>query len=408
MNPRNMLKTLERGAAILFLPLALAGCGGGSKEVATAEVIRAPLEVWHPLDGKIESRTVRMLMSRLGGSAALVEMAPEGSRVLKDDVVARFDSSKTERDLVKLEADFTLAKSEYESLVNAQLPLQLRELEMQIAEAGSVYEAERQYLEDSRVLVKEELVSEQEIRQQEAKVLQQKTKLEHLQTQLGLTRQHLHPLAQESAKARLAAAEQALVFARQEAKDCVLRAPADGLVVYLRVHVGGEYRTAQVGDSIYRNQPFMAIPDMTNLLVHAYVPESDLAKVAPGSRAVITPLAYPGLVLEGVVESVGTMAQAMMEKPSWQKFFHITISLQSVDERLRSGMSVNASVLSFFVPEAVLIPRPAVFWEEGKPFARVVRKTGMAEKRALRLGQGNSSQFEVLEGVQPGERVEME
>ncbi|OGV44253.1 MAG: hypothetical protein A2X46_10460 [Lentisphaerae bacterium GWF2_57_35] len=373
----------------------------------TAVVSEGPMEVWSYFDGKIESRTVRTIMSKMGGAAALVELVSEGTRVKEGDVLAKFDSSRTERDLVKLEADFTLAKSEFESLNNAQLPLQLRDLEIQISEAQANYETERQYLEDSRKLVDEDLVSEQELKQQDAKVAQFKGKLEHLETQIGLMKKYLHPMAVEGAQAKLASAEQALALARQEIQDCTIRAPTSGLAAYTMVHVGGEYRTARVGDSIYRNQPFMAIPDMGNLVAHCNVPESEMSRVAPGFPAVITPLAYPDLQVEGSVESVGTMAQTMLEKPSWQKFFHVKVGLNRVDERLRSGMSVTVAILSFHKEKAVQAPRQAVRWEGGVSRCRVLKGSAQ-EDRVVHVGMGNDLHYEVLDGLKPGDRVVVE
>ena len=378
-----------------------------AEETRTAAVTRGPLQVWSVYDGKLESRNIRTLLSRIGGAAALIDLTPEGAKVAKGDVVARFDTSKTERDLVKLEADVTLAASEYESLQNAQIPLKLRELELQLAEAEASLEGEKDYLEDSRSLRKEDLISEQEIRQQEAKVNQAQTKCEHLRMQLDLNQKYLNPLALNAAKARLASAEQALALARQEVEQCVLKAPADGMIVYLPAHIAGEYRTVRVGDSVYKNQPFLAVPDMSNLVIHCYVPESELSRVAAGYLALITPVAFPGLVLTGQVDSVGSMAQTLMDKPTWQKYFHVIITLRNTQEDLRSGMSVIARILSYENADVVLAPRAAIAWEDGRARCRVVRH-GRDEERNVVVGHANDTHAEILEGLSPGERVAVE
>ncbi|MFH0881009.1 MAG: hypothetical protein V2A34_14940, partial [Lentisphaerota bacterium] len=116
-------------AAALFVMKS----GRKAPEWKTAVVERGPLSVWSIYEGKLESRNLRPILSRIGGSAVLIDVAPEGARVSQGDKVAVFDTSKTVRDLVKLEADVTLARSEYDSLQNAQIPLKLRELEMLIA-----------------------------------------------------------------------------------------------------------------------------------------------------------------------------------------------------------------------------------------------------------------------------------
>ncbi|MFH0880085.1 MAG: efflux RND transporter periplasmic adaptor subunit, partial [Lentisphaerota bacterium] len=272
------------------------------------------------------------------------------------------------------------------------------------AEAEASYASEKDYLEDSRSLLAEDLISEQEIRQQEAKVKQCDTKLKHLNTQMEMTKKYLNPLSMDAAQAKLASAEQALAIARQEVTDCTVRAPADGMVIYMPTHISGEYRTVRVGDSVYKNQPFMAIPDMSNLVVHCYVPESDMSRVAAGHRVVITPVAYPDLVMTGAVESVGSMAQTLMEKPNWQKYFHVITDLKSADERMRSGMSVSVRILSYENADTVLIPRTAVQWDGETARCRVV-KGRATEERKIDTGKADDRFVEVLNGLQPGERV---
>ena len=132
-----------------------------------------------------------------------------------------------------------------------------------------------------------------------------------------------------------------------------------------------------------------------------------MSKVAPGYPARITPLAYPDLQVEGEVESVGTMAQTMLEKPSWQRFFHVKVGLNSVDERLRSGMSVTVAILSYRHEQSMQIPRAAVRWVEGNAFCSVAEGAA-ARERAIRVGMGNEQFYEVLEGLKPGDRLVME
>jgi len=370
-------------------------------------IARGPLAVWSIYEGKLESRTVRTIMSSRGGAAAIIELVSEGSAVTQGEVLVRFDASRTERELVKLEMDLRLARSEQETLLNATIPLQLMELETQIAEARANFETEQQYLADSRELARENLISAQELKQQEAKVQQVRSKLTQLEEQLKLTQQYSHPMAVEGARARLASAEQAYNLATQEVAQCTVYAPAAGLVSYLPVHVGGEFRTARVGDSIYRNQPFLLIPDMSNLVVHCYVPESEMARVGPGARAWITPLAYPDIRLDGRVESVGAMAQTLLDKPNWMKYFHVLVALRETDPRLRSGMSVTAGILAGENADAVLVPRRAVEWNEGRARVRVWER-GRVDAREIRVGLGDEYHFEVLGGLAPGDQVLVE
>ncbi|MBP7829256.1 MAG: efflux RND transporter periplasmic adaptor subunit, partial [Kiritimatiellae bacterium] len=291
-----------------------------------------------------------------------------------------------------------------ESLENAKIPLEIRELEVNHAKAVSDHESERQYLVDSRQLLEEGLISEQEVQQQEVKVAAARAQAERLALQLELTKKFLHPSALDRARATLASSEQELQLAREKLSNCVVRSPVAGMVVYKPIHVGSEYRTVRVGDTIYRNQAFLALPDMTEPLVQCDVPEAELSLLREGAEVVIVPAAYPQLQLRGVVESIGSMAQSMVGRPGWQKYFRVVIGVTDSDERLRAGMSVRASVLSYARPDALQVPRRAVRWDGEGAWCEVVNGP-VAARRALKLGQADEQNFEVIEGLEAGERV---
>jgi multidrug efflux pump subunit AcrA (membrane-fusion protein) len=139
-------------------------------------------------------------------------------------------------------------------------------------------------------------------------------------------------------------------------------------------------------------------------VVECYVPEAELSQVVVGKDATIVPLAYPGLQLKGRVETVGSMAQAKPGHADWQKYFGVTLAVEKPDDCLRSGMSVNARIMSYQKSDAILVPRTAVQWEDDKSCCRVRRLRG-TETRPVQLGRANTKYFEVLQGLAPGEIV---
>ncbi|MCS6771952.1 MAG: efflux RND transporter periplasmic adaptor subunit [Kiritimatiellae bacterium] len=395
-----------RLAALLAAALAAAGpvgCGRAPEPVETCAVQTGPIRVWTTYTGKLEARRVEIILSKFQGSATIVELAPEGARVQPGDLLVRFDSSQVERDLLKLQRDYEVARTELERLEKAEQPLELRELEAQRLEALAQYETERRFLEDSRSLLAEGLVSEQEIEQQSLKVDQLRAALDKLDQRIALTKEYLHPAALAKARATLAAAEQELALARQQLESCRVVAPAEGIIVYRPLHIGGEYRTVRVGDSLYRNQPFMSIPDMRDLVVELLVPEAELSRVQVGAEAVVSPIAYPDLRLRGQVETVGSMAVSAIERPGFQRFFRAVIGLRDTDPRLRSGMSVRADILSYSRDDALLVPRTFVAFDQGEPFVQPIDPR--APRRRIVLGWGDLRHFEVLEGLSAGDRL---
>lgn len=367
-------------------------------------VTQGDLEVWSVYEGTLDARHVDLITSAFNGSATVAELAEEGQRVQRGELLVRFDDSLVKRDLLRSERDYALAKAEMEGLEQAKLPLESRQIRLRLVEAKAQFDDERRFLDDSLELRKEDLVSEQEVEQQRAKVERLRSALAQIAMESKLTKAYLHPAALERAHATLSAAEQAVTLARQQLMNCTVRAPSAGIVVHRSLHIGTDYRTVRVGDTLHRNQPFMAIPDMNEVVVHSYVPEAELALVEVGSHVVVTPLAYPDLRLPGKVETVGSMAQAVPGKPAWQKYFRVVIGITKLDPKVRSGMSAHARVLSHRRESAVLIRRSHVRWEQGRSFC-LVRRALRPEKRMLQLGKANLTHYEVLEGLAPGEIV---
>jgi len=383
--------------------LPLAACSRSGENASTHTIATGPMQVWTVYPGKLEARRVEVIMSKFNGSATIVELAPEGAPVKAGDLLVKFDSSQVERDLLKLQRDFQLASSDLERIEKAELPLELRDLEAQRIEAQMTFEAEKQYLEDSRALLAEDLVSEQELEQQKLKVDQLKAQLEKLDQKIALTKDFLHPSALERARATLSSAEQELKLAKAQLANCTVLAPADGVVVYRPLHVGGEFRTVRVGDSIYKNQPFLIIPDMRDLIIEVQIPEAELARVEIGRSVRVTPLSYPDLALSGTVETVGSMATIVADRPGWQRYFRAVIGLKDADPRLRSGMSVEAEILSYSADNALLIPRSFVHMNGNEPTARIAGPP--ARTQPLKLGWADVQNFEVLDGLKPGDVV---
>jgi len=393
-------------AALAILVLLGLALRRGGESASVANVTQETFAVWSEYEGRLEAERVVLITSHFQGNATIIDLAPEGARVKEGDVLVRFDASQLEREVHKLERSAISARSEHESLKNAVIPLERRDQEIKISEARAVLQAETEYLEASRPMIKEGLVSEQEIAQQKLKVDQARTQLETLEWKLDLTKTYLQPAALNQALAKLTEAEQDLQFARDQIDNSVVRAPADGNIVYKPLYIGGEYRMVRIGDTVFPNQPFMTLPNMSELIANIEVPEAELGRVLEGREATIRLVAFSDIRMDGFVGTVGSIAQAAPGQPTWQRFFHVVVRLKApiADSRVRSGMTVTIQIQSYLNPRATLVPRTAVVWEENRPWVRV-RNGSTIERRGLRLGQANDKSYEVLEGLKPGETV---
>jgi multidrug resistance efflux pump len=391
-------------AALVFVTAAR--LGGLGHDVRSAEITVGPLAAWNVYPARIESRTVRSISSPVDGPAVITSLAPEGIPIKTGTLLATFDGSEIERIVWRLERDVALAQSEWNSLVKATHPLKTRSLRIDLMEAQTTLEEEEQYLKDSRELAEDGLVSPVEIRQQEQRIARARMRWESVETELDLTTNILHRAEVARAEARLDAAGQELEAARNQLKGCTVRSPAAGQVVYMPLHIAGEYRSVRVGDTIHKNQPFMSIPGMDEPVARCFIPESELAGVRVDSDATLVPLAYPQLRLPGVVESVGSIARTRVGEPHWKKFFEVTIRMEESDSPVRFGMTAECRILRHRNERALRIPRAAVWWDGDSPYCGVVEGR-RARITPILLGAADPEFIEVLEGLRESDRVKM-
>ena len=385
-----------------LLALALAGCG---REAAVAPrmavVARGAIRMAIPFQGELEARRVETIAVGVQGSAVLSELVPEGTRVEKGDRLARFDASQIEQDLARQENELVRARQELESLEKAELPLELLDMESKRMDAQAEVAAEERFLESARSLAERELMSESEVAQQEQKVAGLKTRGEQMDTRIELTKKHVHAARLAKARAALEAAERQRDFTASQLALCEVRAPVAGTAVLVPLPVGGEYRTAHVGDTLFRNQAFLCLPDPTEHVVRGYVGEAELPWVKPGSAVVAVPAAFPDVKLSGRVESVGGMAQTRPGQPAWRKFFPVQIALDPISEPLPVGISVRADVVAGEASNALTLPREAVAWRGGRSF---VRKAS-GEETEVKTGLADAARIEITSGLAEGDEV---
>lgn len=370
----------------------------------TAKVTRGRLIVWNHYSGRIGAEKVVSISSDLGGPAVIVYLVPQGARVRKGDVLVRFDSADEERDLVKLKQDDATAKSELNSLVNAELPIDLADIKTKLAKQQHKVEQENKFLQDSETLQKQGLLSQEELDQERGVAQSEDDKLTQLQQQLALTKEYEDPAKIEQAKAKVAAADEALHLGEQQIADSTISAPVNGVVTYKPLNIASEYRSVHLGDTVYKNQPFMILPDTHELIVDCEVPESDFDEVSPGMTVVINPLSRPDMAFNGVVQSIETVASSAPDLPSWQRYFHAVVRLEGENIPLYSGMSASVNVLSYDKDGVVLMPRAAIHWNNGHPYALERGMLGVREQ-SLELGHSDDTYYEVLGGAAPGDTV---
>lgn len=205
--------------------------------------------------------------------------------------------------------------------------------------------------------------------------------------------------AYELERARAALVTPADAQARTEACDCIaIRAPVDGSVL----------RILQQSEGVVAaGAPLVEIGNPRDLEVVVDLLSADAVNVTAGQRVIIERWGGDA-ALEGrvrVVEPYGfTKVSALGIE---EQRVNVVIDLTSpMDEwsRLAHGFQVDVQIVLWQENDTLTVPLLALF-RDGDAWAVFVESDGRAQLRHVTLGRRSRLEAQVLDGLDPGERV---
>jgi HlyD family secretion protein len=214
----------------------------------------------------------------------------------------------------------------------------------------------------------------------------------------------------KSANDRRKSAEQ-LAELRADRGLLPVKAPAAGIVYYGRWQQG---RWSGADDSALKlrsgglldpREVVVTIVGQGRLSVAAVVPEKDLGKVAAEAVAAVLPKAFPEMRIPARVRNVSAV-------PVSNGRFEAKIDLLEEKPQLVAGMEAEVRVTAVAKPEALAIPRKAVFTDElddGQRYVWIVAGEGKEPvKRTVSVGRANDELAEITVGLSVGEEILLE
>lgn len=171
-----------------------------------------------------------------------------------------------------------------------------------------------------------------------------------------------------------------------------LKAPISGLVV--ESHIG-------LGEPVEPEKELLDISDLREVLAIARVPEHQVARLAPGSKAHIRVPALGESPLPGEMLRFGTIADP--ESGTIDAVFKVP----NPGLRMRANMRAEFSIITASSPEAMTVPRAAVQGEAAGRFVYVKNfdVPNAFDKVPVQIGRGNDRRMEILSGVFTGDEV---
>ena len=201
--------------------------------------------------------------------------------------------------------------------------------------------------------------------------------------------------------------ENALLDAKDKLADYFIRAPFDSVVAKVNVKKGDSGSSATIIATIITKQQIAEIS----------MNEVDVAKVKTGDRATLTFDAVPNLSITGAVASIdtiGTMTQGVVS-------YVVKIGFDTQDDRIKTGMSVSASIITDTKTDALYVQNSALKSQNGASYVEVpdsadvpaggaMSTSGIAlskptTRQSVQIGISNDDVTEIVSGLKEGDAV---
>jgi len=341
------------------------------------------------------------ITSPIEGKIAVVH-APFGARVEKDEVLLELDASEVRVEHRNAQARHIKAQERLVQVENWDEGVEVSRSRRALAMSRLGLEDGRRRLESTEFLLERGVIPESEHRAAQRDFTSRQLDLDASEQDFasilkrGESELRVAKLELENASAQLNELSEALRLS-------VLRAPVAGVVMH--PVAGGVGERIAEGAAVSLGERLMRIGDLQGSSVVVLVDETGRAPIRFGKTAVMSGAAFAGTVLRGAVEQVSTEATETQRSLPYFDVRAVVSNLTPEESAaIRLGMSAVLDVIVRTEPEAILIPYAAVSMVDRKPFVRVLRGEEPVSVPVV-VGEATISGVEILEGIDPGDRI---
>ncbi len=352
--------------------------------ISVSEVKAGEFNDYIRLSGTVQP-LVTIQISPIEGGIVDAILIEEGSQVKKGDEILRLSNDNLDLQILNSEAE--LAEKE-NILRNTQIQMEQDRLNVKQSKAEyqlNVKRLKRTY-EQQKTLYEEKLIAKEEYLKAKEDYDLAAEKLQIIldkEVQDSLFRSTQVERMRES----LENMQINMRMIRKRKDNLTIKAPIDGQLGIL---------DAVLGENIGAGTKIGQISDMSSYKIEAQIDEHYIDRVTPGLAA----------TFERQSATFNASLRKVYPEVRDGKFKADFKFEGEVPENIRSGQTYYLN-LQLGSPEgAVLIPRGSFFQKTGGKWIYVVSKDGSkATRREIRIGRQNPQYYEVLEGLEPGEKV---
>ena len=352
--------------------------------LTVSSAVRGQFNDYIRISGRVQPMTTIQLSPQEGGIVERI-LIEEGSRVKAGDAILVLANDNLDLSILNSEAE--LAEKE-NILRNTQIQMEQQKLDVRqnVLEYGTQVERLRRAYEQQKALYEDKLIAREDflkaeedynLARQKYELMAERSKQDSLyrSTQIDRMEESLDNMQLN------------MQMIRRRKSNLVVKAPIDGELGLLDV---------VLGQSIASGTKIGQINSVGTYKVEAQIDEHYIDRVVVGLEA----------TFERQGETFSTSIRKVYPEVREGKFKADFKFDGEQPDNIRSGQTYYLNLQLGQPEEAVIIPRGTFYQKTGGKWIYVVNKDGnKAVKREIRIGRQNPQYYEVLEGLEPGEKV---
>ena len=354
------------------------------EDITISKVTRGEFKDYVRLNGTVIPIQVVRISPEEGG-IVMEKVAEEGQKVKKGDVIIRLSNSNLDLQILNAEAEL----AEKQNLLrNTQVAMQQDKLNNETEQATLEMDVvrKRRAFEQNERLYKEKLISKETYLQAKEDYDLAKKKQTLIGERLKKDAQYRN-IQMDQMEDNLQNMRKNVVLVRQRKDKLEVRSSIDGELGLLDV---------ELGQSISPGQKIGQLNDLSDYKVQAQIVEHYIDRVRQGLMATFT---------RGD-KQYQLQVRKVYPEVREGKFRCDFIFKGDRPENIRTGQTYYIELELGQPEQAIIIPRGTFFQTTGGQWIFVLSSDGSkAHRRPIRVGRQNPQHYEILEGLESGERV---
>jgi len=357
--------------------------------------------------GTVQARNSVNITSRV--SAKIIELPFEaGDKVREGDLVARLDSKDLE---ASLEAAKARARADEASLRSSEANHESQKsaiLGQKAQRSRAIADFER-----SQMLFESGDVSHQDLDAARATMEQQESGY-----QASLSNIKGAEAGVEASRARVAVSQAEVLRAEENMSYTIIRSPIDGVITLVNSREG----EVALGTIQNAGSVILIIADLSEMLVRAEIPETDVARIQEGQTVRIAINGFDDEEFKGTLRKMSLQSRAGTDGTN---IFEAEIVLHLDDRRMFAGLTANVDIEVETIDGLLIVPSQAVLdkryddlpkeireqsdvIDKSKTFAQVVfvrDKDSKAQLRPVKVEASNLRETAISIGLEEGDEI---